>query len=128
MSDRSVRVALVDDAPEVLSFMRLFLERVDGVELVGEAESGEEGLELVEKKRPDVLLLDLAMPGMDGLEVLRRLQDRDASHLKVIVISGLSETDQREACMRLGAAAYVEKAAGFDQLPGVILEVAAQND
>lgn len=122
---RRVRVALVDDAPEVLRFMELYLSRNDRVEIVGVANNGRDGLTLVEKLKPDVLLLDLSMPEMDGLEVLRELQARKTNGLKTIVVSGLDREDLEATCLELGAVRYLEKGEGFAQLPDIVLEVGA---
>ncbi|MDX1620243.1 MAG: response regulator [Nitriliruptorales bacterium] len=123
---RTVRVALVDDAPEVLRFMELYLARNDRVEIVGAASNGRDGLTLVDELKPDVLLLDLSMPEMDGLEVLRELQARKTNGLKTIVVSGLDREDLEATCLELGAARYLEKGEGFAQLPDVVLEVDAE--
>ena len=120
---RTVRVALVDDAPEVLRFMELYLARNDRVEIVGAASNGRDGLTLVDELKPDVLLLDLSMPEMDGLEVLRELQARKTNGLKTIVVSGLDREDLEATCLELGAARYLEKGEGFAQLPDIVLEV-----
>ncbi|MDX1658564.1 MAG: response regulator [Nitriliruptorales bacterium] len=118
-------MALVDDAPEVLRFMELYLSRNDRVEIVGVANNGRDGLTLVEKLKPDVLLLDLSMPEMDGLEVLRELQARKTNGLKTIVVSGLDREDLEATCLELGAVRYLEKGEGFAQLPDIVLEVGA---
>ncbi|MDX1621353.1 MAG: response regulator [Nitriliruptorales bacterium] len=119
-----IRVVVVDDAPEVLRFMRHYIDREDRLTIVGEAETGVEGLRLVQELHPDVLLLDLVMPEMDGLDVLRELRSNDGRQPKVIIVSSSAAADAEQACVRLGAERYLEKSKGFEQVPGVILEVA----
>jgi CheY-like chemotaxis protein len=74
MNKQPIRMLMVDDSPTFLDAATTFLSRVPRFEVVGRALSGEEALEQVHQLQPDLVLLDLAMPGMDGLEVTRRLK------------------------------------------------------
>lgn len=120
---RCVRVAIVDDAPEVLRFMELYLARHDQIEVVGTAGSGPAGLKLVADRSPDVLLLDLDMPGMDGFAVLEELRERGRSGTEVVVVSGLDATEVEARCRELGVRRVFHKGDGFEDLPGFVLEV-----
>lgn len=105
MNDKEKRriVLVVDDHPRVLRFIEIDL-KLRGFEVVT-ATSGEEALELIRSARPDIMLLDIVMPGMDGFEVLRQL--RAFSQLPVIALSA-SIANYDEA-MRLGANAFISK-------------------
>jgi len=118
-----VRVLIADDAVDVRRLMRLTLEK-QGFEVVAEATNGAEAVALAQAYLPDVLLLDVAMPVMDGLEALRELQ-RLSPDLPVVMHSGFSESSLGESCLRAGAVAYTEK--GIDPLPlaRVLREAAA---
>jgi DNA-binding response OmpR family regulator len=97
------RVLVVDDQLKVLRFIEIDL-RIRGFEVVT-ANSGEEALALVRSARPDIMLLDIIMPGMDGLEVLRKL--RVFTQLPVIAIS--ASPGNRDDALRLGASDYINK-------------------
>jgi two-component system KDP operon response regulator KdpE len=101
--DKKLRVLVVDDHPEVLRFIEIDL-RIRGFEITA-ASSGDEALKLVESPRPDIMLLDLVMSGMDGFEVLETL--RMFSQLPVITFSASPGNEQ--GAMRLGANDFMAK-------------------
>jgi DNA-binding NarL/FixJ family response regulator len=112
-----LRVVLTDDHPVVRSGIRSLLERAPDITVVGEADNGTDALRLVESLRPDVLLLDVQMPGMDGVEVARQLK---ASGAPVFVLA-LSAHDDEHFIRELlanGAAGYLTK----DEAPDAIVE------
>jgi two-component system KDP operon response regulator KdpE len=100
---KNLRVLVVDDQPKVLKFISIDL-RLHGYDVITIG-SGEEALEIVKSDRPDIMLLDIIMPGMDGFEVLRQL--RGFSQLPVITISA-SATNYTEA-IKLGANDFLTK-------------------
>lgn len=102
-----IRVLLVDDADEIRLLVRMMLE-IDGrFEVVGDAADGVEALELLEASAPDVVVLDMAMPTMDGLEVLQEMKTRGCAS-KVLVLSGFNG-GAKERATALGADDYVRK-------------------
>ena len=116
-SSDSIRVVLADDHPVVRGGIRTLLEKAPGVTVVGEASSGREALGLVEKLAPDVLLLDMEMPGGTGLEVARWLQERAAS-VKVLALSAYDDEEYIFGLLDSGAAGYLTK----DEAPDIIIE------
>ena len=114
MSTKSLRVMLVDDHALVRSAVRQALT-ADDVEVVGEATSGAEALLMAPQLRPDVMLLDLRMPGMDGLHVLRELAPR-LPHTKIVMLSISEERRDLYEAMRSGAAGYLTKDLSPDAL------------
>ncbi len=102
-----MRVLLVDDAVDIRAIMRINLE-LSGAQIVGEAGTGTDAIVLATELQPDIVLLDLAMPGMDGLESLP-LVCAAAPGAKVVIMSGFAAARMRESALALGAAAYVEK-------------------
>ena len=87
---KAIRVLIVDDHAIVREGLRTFLGMLEDIELVGEAASGELALEAVARGKPEIVLMDLVMPGMDGIETTRRLR---AEHPEVKVIALTSFTD-----------------------------------
>src|SRR4051794_16962922 len=120
---RRVRVVLVDDVPELRLLVRLTLEEDPAIEVVGEASNGREGVEVVARTKPDLVLLDLSMPDMDGLEAIPLI--RSASDTaRVVVLSGHEAGRVSLEALDQGASRYINKAAGLDQIPLVVHEVA----
>ena len=103
-----LRVFLCDDVAEIRVLMRFTLEEDDRLEVVGEAADGEAGVAGVLDTKADVILLDLSMPGMDGLEAIQRLREV-APDTVIVVLSGFSAGRLGEAALELGADRYLEK-------------------
>lgn len=99
------RVLIVEDEAKIVELLRLYLER-DGYQVVGAAD-GPQALELAEKEKPDLVLLDLNLPGMDGLEVCRRLRARGP--VPIIMLTARGEEVDRIVGLELGADDYVSK-------------------
>jgi DNA-binding NarL/FixJ family response regulator len=122
----TVRLIIADDHTLVRQGLRQFLEMASDIEVVGEASTGQEVLNLVAKDPPDVILLDLRMPEMDGLEVARRIQEE---HPEVGVMM-LSAYDYRQfvvEAVRAGARGYVLKSMDAEQLIQAVHLVASGN-
>jgi DNA-binding NarL/FixJ family response regulator len=108
IAGRKIRVGIVDDHPIVREGLRKLLELEDDIEVVGEADNGRTALELVEDAHPDILLLDLKMPGMDGLTALQTMQN--AGHpTRVIVLTASEDKSEWVQAMKLGCSGIVIK-------------------
>lgn len=107
MADR-IRVLVVDDHPVVRQGLRVFLDLQDDLHVVGEAGDGSEVVALVDELRPDVVLLDLKMPGVDGVETLRLLRERPDTP-RVLVVTSFTDPASVVPAIRAGAAGYVYK-------------------
>jgi len=101
------QVLIVEDDSQVRDVVRRYLER-DGL-AVQVAATGTEGLELARRSRPDVILLDVMLPGLSGLEVCRILRDVDGSDVPIVMLTALSDTDDRIAGLQTGADDYIGK-------------------
>ena len=122
-----VRVVLADDSPEVRRLLRLSLADAPGIEVVGEAENGAEALAVIDAVRPDVVLLDVAMPVMDGLDVLQELRQRYGRSVTAIVWSGFSAGQVAERALALGASAYLEKSGDLTEVLEALRQVARRD-
>ena len=118
-----IRVVIADDADDLRMLIRMQLVSDARFDVVGEAVDGVEAIEQVDAKDPDVLLLDLAMPRMDGLEVLALLQERDRP--PIVVFSGFSSQSMIDRALALGAAAYIDKGRNIGEVASIIASVAA---
>jgi DNA-binding NarL/FixJ family response regulator len=106
----SVSVLVVDDSPVFRRGMGRAIEVHDGLELVGEADGGEAALEAIERLRPDVVLLDLRMPDVDGLTVLERMRELEPPpSTRVLIVSASLDDDTERAARAAGADACVSK-------------------
>jgi NarL family two-component system response regulator LiaR len=110
-----IRVLVVDDHAVVREGLRTFLELQDGIEIAGEAADGREAIEAAERLRPDVVLMDLVMPRVDGLEAMRSLRGR-APGARVIVLTSFLDDDKLLPALRAGAAGYLLKNAKPQEL------------
>ncbi|MET9672513.1 response regulator transcription factor [Streptomyces sp. NPDC006482] len=124
MADKPIRVLLVDDHQVVRRGLRTFLEVQDDIEVVGEASDGAEGVARAEELRPDVVLMDVKMPGTDGIEALKRLR-RLANPARVLVVTSFTEQRTVVPALRAGASGYVYKDIDPDALAGAIRSVHA---
>ncbi|MET9935295.1 MULTISPECIES: response regulator transcription factor [unclassified Streptomyces] len=124
MADKPIRVLLVDDHQVVRRGLRTFLEVQDDIEVVGEASDGDEGVARAEELRPDVVLMDVKMPGTDGIEALKRLREL-ANPARVLIVTSFTEQRTVVPALRAGACGYVYKDIDPDALAGAIRSVHA---
>lgn len=125
MSDQQpIRVMLVDDVPELRLLVRVTLEEDPQIEVVAEASNGREGVERARESKPDLVLLDLSMPDMDGLEAIPLIREA-APTARVVVLSGHEAGRVSLEALDQGASRYINKASGLDTIPKVVHEVAA---
>ena len=103
-----IRIVVADDHPIVLAGLVGILSSDRGIRIVGQAEDGQQAIELIRKGGVDVLLLDLAMPGRAGLSLLRQLLD-EGTDLRVIVFTAYDPASHKDRSLAVGAAAYLAK-------------------
>jgi DNA-binding NarL/FixJ family response regulator len=108
VSDPPIRVFLADDHPVVRQGLRSFLSSRDGIQVVGEAGDGEAAVTAVERLRPDVVLMDLVMPGLGGVAAIRRIRERVPT-TRVVVLTSFASDDQVIPAVQAGAAGYLLK-------------------
>lgn len=122
--ERVLKVLVADDHPLILQGLRRSLEACDDIDVVGEARSGPEVLPLVERRRPDVVLLDLRMPGMDGVECVKQIK-QSAPEVKAVVLSACDDRPSIESAEKAGASAYVLKSVSSLDIPALLRQVVA---
>ncbi|AZL69610.1 UvrY/SirA/GacA family response regulator transcription factor [Pseudomonas sichuanensis] len=110
-----IRVLVVDDHDLVRTGITRMLADIDGLQVVGEADSGESALKLARELKPDVVLMDVKMPGIGGLEATRKLL-RSQPDTKVVAVTVCEEDPFPTRLMQAGAAGYLTKGAGLDEM------------
>ena len=110
-----IRVLVVDDHAVVREGLRTFLELQEGIEVAGEAADGQEGVAVAERLRPDVVLMDLVMPRLDGVGAMRELRRR-LPHVRVIVLTSFADDERLLPAVQAGAAGYLLKNAQPQEL------------
>jgi DNA-binding NarL/FixJ family response regulator len=119
-----IRVLIADDHPLIIAGVRRTIEHFDDIEVVGEAHSGPEVLQLIERRDPTVVLMDLRMPGINGFDCLEQIRTGWPS-LKVVVLSACDERETIDGALRAGANAYVLKSAQPIDIAAVLRQVAS---
>jgi DNA-binding NarL/FixJ family response regulator len=120
---RPISVVLCDDVAEVRSVLHDVLAPDPSIVIVGEADNGRDCLHVVGQLDPDVVVIDLSMPEMDGFEAIPALV-REAPRTRIIAISGLGGDRMRDVVTGLGADRYLEKESAADKLAAVVSELA----
>jgi NarL family two-component system response regulator LiaR len=116
---KPIRVMLVDDHAVVRSGLAAFLMATEGLDLAGEASSGEEAIALCAQSQPDVVLMDLVMPGIDGAQATREIRTR-CPQIKVIALTSFKDEELVQAAMKAGAIGYLLKNVTADELAKAI--------
>jgi DNA-binding NarL/FixJ family response regulator len=122
MSPPTVRLLVVDDHPVVRQGLRTFLETRPDFDVVGEAADGETAIAEAARLRPDVILMDLVMPGVDGLEAIGRIKTAEPG-ARILVLTSFASADQVLPALRAGAAGYLLKDAAPSEVEAAIRAV-----
>jgi DNA-binding NarL/FixJ family response regulator len=122
MSMESLTILIVDDHPVFRKGLRALLASMPGVELIGETNSGEESIHLAEQLQPDVILMDLQMPGGGGLPAIREIV-QTSPHIRILVVTMFQDNDSVFAALRAGARGYILKDMDDEEITRAILPV-----
>jgi DNA-binding NarL/FixJ family response regulator len=117
-----IRILIVDDREQVRQDLKTVLGLVEGLEVIGEAADGLEALHQAEELGPDVVLMDLVMPRMDGFEATRQIKDRCLAR-GVVALTVYGDTTTRKRAASVGVDAFVEKGASIQTLSEIIRQV-----
>jgi DNA-binding NarL/FixJ family response regulator len=113
----TVRVLIVDDQEPFRLAARMVVETTDGFEVVGESESGEDSIEKARSLEPDLVLMDVNLPGMNGLDATRKILEDSSARTVILLLSTYEEDEYAPRAAECGAAAYIPKSAfGPDRL------------
>lgn len=112
---KPIRVVLADDHALVRAGIRSLLKELEGVQVVGEATDGREAFQLVKRKQPDIVLMDIAMPGMNGLEAARRIL-KVYPEVRVVILSMHANEEYVRQALRVGVSGYLIKDAATSEL------------
>ena len=120
--ESAITVLLADDSREFRELLSLLLRRDERFDVVAEAKDGFEAIEMTKEQQPDVVLLDIAMPGMDGLQALPGLKEGHPS-IKIVVLSSFSAGEMSDKTLGLGADAYIEKGESLEMIAETMLSL-----
>jgi len=118
----AIRILLADDHRLILEGLRLAFEEVDGIEVVGTASEGRQVLPLIARTNPDLVLLDMRLPDMDGLACLDRIRKLHPS-VKVVMLSACEESSRIRTALKRGASAYIVKTVNPMDIPTAVRQV-----
>ncbi|GHD42241.1 MULTISPECIES: response regulator [Streptomyces] len=119
-----IRVVLADDQQLIRTALRMVIADIEDVEVVGEAADGEEAVTRTEELRPDVVVMDIRMPGVDGIEATRRITT-GAGESRIVVLTTFDDDDYVYGALRAGASGFLVKDMALDDIIGAIRVVAA---
>jgi DNA-binding NarL/FixJ family response regulator len=129
-SDRNethkIKVLIADDHPLIVAGVRRSIERFDEIEVLGEAHSGNEVVRLIELRRPDLVLMDLRMPGLSGIECIEHIRN-NWPEVKIVILSASDENGVINSALSAGASAYILKSAATVDVMSVIRQTASGN-
>jgi DNA-binding NarL/FixJ family response regulator len=120
-----IKVLIADDEALVRGGFRMILSQHDDIEIVGEAENGSEAIALATELRPTVILMDIRMPGLDGIEAIRHLLGPARSDARILVVTTFGHEEYLYAALRAGASGFILKTTPPDELVRAVRTVAA---
>lgn len=127
MSSKGLKVLLIDDTVMILQRLQFLLSEIKQVSSTESVTSAEEALILLNDYQPDVMVLDINMPGMSGIDMLRRLSFLNRLKPVVIMLTNNTFAGYRDECIRLGADYFLDKSRDFGMIPSIVAEVQQRN-
>jgi DNA-binding NarL/FixJ family response regulator len=121
---KTIKVLLADDHPLIIAGIRRTIEHLDDMEVVGEAHSGPELMQLIARRGPDLVLMDLRMPGVVGVEAIERIR-QSWPELKTVVLSACEDRASIDSALQAGATAYVLKSAQTIDIASVLRQASS---
>ena len=124
--EESMKVVLVDDSLLVRERIASIISEIPGAEVVGKAGDSIEAIEIVRKTKPDMVILDIKIPGENGLQVLRKLKN-EFVNMKIIMLTNYSDSQYKAECLMHGADYFLSKSDEFYRLPEVFSKLARRH-
>ena len=115
-SDLNIKVFIADDSLIVREHLVTMFDELAGIEIVGQAETVAEAVTGIQKLHPDVVILDIRMPGGSGIDVLKRVKQGEVTPM-VIILTNYPYPGYRQKCLQAGADFFLDKSTEFDQIP-----------
>ena len=122
MTNKDIKVLLVEDHMMIRMGTALVIEKTEGITLVGEAEDGQQGVEMAKELLPDVILMDIGLPVIDGIEATRRIKELNLDS-KILIFTSRDNDDDVFAALAAGADGYIMKGATAQQLTAALTAV-----
>lgn len=122
MAENDIKVLLVEDHTMIRMGTALVIEKAQGISMVAEAENGQQGVEMAQKYNPDVILMDIGLPVIDGIEATRQIKEAN-SNAKILIFTSRDNDDDVFAALAAGADGYIMKGATPEQLTSAIVAV-----
>lgn len=122
MADKDIKVLLVEDHTMIRMGTALVIEKTDGITLIGQAEDGQQGIDMAKEIPPDVILMDIGLPLIDGIEATRQIKEANLNS-KILIFTSRDNDDDVFAALAAGADGYIMKGATPDQLTSAIIAV-----
>jgi len=126
MNNQSLNVLLVDDVSIILEKMKMFLSIVPSVNKVDTADNAEMAYSLIDSHQPELVVLDVNMPGTSGIDMLRKIRTENEHQPVVVMLTNQKEKLFRDTCLSLGADYHLDKSTDFLCIPEIIREMAAK--
>ncbi|MCA6474292.1 MAG: response regulator transcription factor [Chitinophagaceae bacterium] len=126
MKTNALNVLLVDDVNIVLQKMKMFLSIVPSVNRVDTADSADQAYSLLESNQPQLVVLDVNMPGTSGIDMLKKIRSSERPRPVVVMLTNQKEKIYKDTCLSLGADYYMDKSKDFLCLPEIIRELSAK--
>jgi DNA-binding NarL/FixJ family response regulator len=117
-TSHNIKVLIVDDSPVVRERLATMLEELSGIEVVGQAKDVAGAIRTIQKLKPDVVILDIVIPGGNGVDVLKNIRHDKAGPM-VIILTNYPYPEYRQKCLHAGANFFLDKTTEFDQIPAL---------
>jgi DNA-binding NarL/FixJ family response regulator len=126
MKTNTLNVLLVDDVNIILQKMKMFLSIVPSVNQVDTADTADSAFDLLESKQPELVVLDVNMPGTSGIDMLKKIRSSERPQPVVVMLTNQKEKIYKDTCLELGADYYLDKSTDFLCIPEIIRELSAK--
>lgn len=123
--EATMNIVLIDDSLLVRGRVANIISELPGVKVIGEAGNSLEAIEVVRKTKPDVVILDIKMPGESGVQILRKLKN-EFVELKIIMLTNYPFSQYKTECFKYGADYFLSKSDEFEKLPNILIEIGKQ--